>query len=1047
MLGPLRLIRGDQTLTRFGTQKAAALLAFLALRPGPHPRETVIDAFWPDMDLSAGRNNLNTALSALRHILEPAGVRKGAVLVTSHAHVGLAAAAVTTDIGDFERLLAQAARSETSADRADLLGRALALYGGDFQPGNYQDWAVRESERLQARRVEALNQQSDDLEALGLFAKAAEATRLRLETDPYEETAHVGLIRRLVRSEQLGAARDAADRFERFFREEFGSPLSAVSRKTLAELLPLSLPAQGSSPKPAAHRRSPAPPTPESPPRVPSVPMKVETTGTAAPSLPFWLSRFFGRETELAYLAAMLLSQKNPTDGPEMPLRPCRLVTLVGPGGAGKTRVSVEFARQATERFGYWCAFVPLADLTTPEQIPPQIAQSLRLPPAREVRPLDQITSFLRERDRPGAPPPLLILDNLEHLLEADERTLDAPGQTVIETVQTLLQDAPGLIILTTSRHRLGIKGERIVPVGPLPIPDVPDDTAGPDSLAGMLGVPSVRLYVDRAQAVRPDFGLTVVNAPAIAALCRMLEGSPLALELAASWVRLIPPRKMWERLAQGQTLPEGRHSDLPNRHRSLSAALDWSWRLLTERQRRLLSQVSVFRGGWTSETAESVCEDPDALSLLADLHEASLVMATETESGETRYGLLETVRQYASERLRDSGEEERTRSRHIAHFLAMAEEGEQELLGPDQKVWLERLEIEHDNLRTALDSCKVQSDAAEQGLRLSAALGKFWRVRGYLTEGLTRLHDALARTAKAAPAIRANALYEAGAIANYQGDHKETRRLLEECLEIRRGIGDRTGCAGPLRMLGIVARQRGDYDAARTYLTESLSLYQEAGDNSGAVGTITSLGNLAMADGDLEAAQALYTQSLPLYRTNADRRGTAVALGNLGNVASARGEHVLAKEQLRQALDIYAELGDSRSCAITQHSQSVVAIKLGDNVGAMDLLRQCLKSYRKLGDRQSSIGTLEALVTVWTRTGRSEPAAHLLAATSALQHEFAIKLTLHEQEEREWVLGQLGAALGKDEFAAAKCLGQLMTWEETIEYALQDSVPEKEST
>ena len=582
LLGPLRLTRGDETHTRFGTQKAAGLLAYFALHPGPHAREQIIDLFWPDMDLPEGRNNLSTALSGLRRLLEPPGVRKGSVLATTHAQAGLDPAAVTTDVADFERRLREAEKAVGPEARAGLWAQALALYGSPFQEGNYQDWAIQESERLEARRITVLDAWADDLETLGRYDEAVAVTRQRLAADPYAETAQVGLIRRQVRAGRLAAAHETARQFAQLFQEEFGTGPDAETRRAIEAIF-----AQTVSPSVAP---SPAPASPPAAPSAPAAPPR-QDDGPVSPekaTLPFWLSRFFGREAEMTQLAALLLPAQKAFTRAALPECPIRLLTLSGPGGAGKTRLAAEFGRRASERFAQWVGFVPLADLTEPAQIPARIAQSLGLLPASPLTPLEQVVSFFAAQDKLGAPPALLILDNMEHLLGPDALGSDSEAR---EIVRALLETASGPTILCTSRRRLGLAGERLLPLGPLPVPETDLDAEG--DLARLAAVPSVRLYLDRAQTVRPDFGLTPTNAPAVAALCRILEGSPLALELAASWVRLLPPRRMWERLNQGLEMPEGRLADLPPRHRSLAAALEWSWRLLSPDCQRLLARLS----------------------------------------------------------------------------------------------------------------------------------------------------------------------------------------------------------------------------------------------------------------------------------------------------------------------------------------------------------------------------------------------------------------------------------------------------------------------
>ncbi len=1033
MLGPLRLVRDGQALTRFGTQKAAALLAYLALRSGPQPREHLLELFWPDMDLTAGRNNLNTALSSLRRCLEPPGVRRGDVLVTTHAHAGLSPAAAT-DVAEFERLLRRAEAAPDPEPRAVLLRQALTLYAGDFQPGNYQDWAVRESERLSACRVEALDRLGGALETLGRCAEAAAVTQQRLDADPYAEQAYVDLVRRQVRAGQTPMARKSSANFERFFREEFGTAPSAETRRAVEAIFANDAPAAGPplvSPRRAADIAAPE--------------RGIATKGEAmavAP-LPFWLSRFFGRDAETDGLASLLLRSKAALRGRDLPEHGPRLVTVIGPGGVGKTRLAAEFARLASEQAGHWCGFVPLADLPTADRIPAQIAQALRLPPSPAAPPLDQIVAFFRDRDRPGTPPPLLLLDNMEHLLPEAKAGTDVGSHDAAETVRSLLARIPGLTVLCTSRRRLGLQGECLVPLVPLPVPEASAGDAWASSV--LLQVPSVRLYVDRAQAVRPDFGLTPSNAPAVAALCRALEGSPLALELAASWVRLLPPRKMWERLSAGQGVPVGEYADLPPRHRSLEAALDWSWRLLTEPQRRLLARVSVFRGGWTLEAAQEVGAAPNALELMSGLQEASLVTVRESESGEIRYGLLDSVRRFADGRLAAQDTEHGCggaplRARHLAWCLALAERAEPEMTGPDQKAWLSGLETEHDNLRAALDWSETQPEAAEVRLRLAAALGKFWTVRGHLTEGRRRLDAALQGAAGVPPWVQAKALYEAGALANAQSDGAEARRRLEQCLLLRSEIGDAGGCAAALRLLGIGARQRGDHPAARTLLTESLAQAQAAGDKQGIVAATTSLGNLALAVGDLEAAQDLYARSLPLYRANGDRRGCAVALGNLGNVSSALGDHCAAQTLLAECFAIYTELGDQRGGAITQQSQATVSYKQGDSEAAMTQLWECLRVYRALEDRLAGVDCLDDVAVLLAERGQPARAAYLRAAAAALRHQNGIRLSAARQEEDDQAVRGLRQALGETAFRQAWAVGQTMTAAEATEYALEDT-------
>jgi predicted ATPase/DNA-binding SARP family transcriptional activator len=994
LLGPLRLTRGGETHTRFGTQKAAALLAYFALHPDPHAREQIIDLFWPDMDLPEGRNNLSTALSGLRRLLEPPGIRKGAVLVTTHAQAGLDPVAVTTDVADFERRLRAAEKAEGPEARAGLWASALALYVGPFQEGNYQDWAIQESERLEARRVAALDAWGDDLEALGRYADAADVTRQRLAADPYAETAQVALVRRQVRAGRLAAARETARKFEQLFEEEFGTGPDAETRCAIAAIFAQAVSPSAEPPAiPVAAEEMLSEPRPLD---ITASPEKQEDKQEDKATLPFWLSRFFGREAEMAHLAALLLPAKAAFTQEEFsqPEYPTRLLTLSGPGGAGKTRLAAEFGRRASERFGQWVGFVPLADLIDPAQIPARIAQSLGLPPAPPLTPREQVVSFFAAQDKLGAPPALLILDNMEHLLGPDALGVDSGA---LEIVRALLETASGPTILCTSRRRLGLVGERQLPLGPLPVPDT-DDVAA--DLASLARVPSVRLYVDRAQMVRPDFGLTPTNAPAVAALCRILEGSPLALELAASWVRLLPPRRMWERLNQGQDIPEGRLADLTPRHRSLAAALDWSWRLLPPDHQCLLARLSVFRGGWTLEAAEAVCAAPDALEGLAALVEASLVTAQENADGDVRYGLLETIRQYAA--LKRTEEDWAVRDRHLAWCLALARDAEAEMRSPRQAFWLARLETEHDNLRAGLEWA-AEADHPEPallGLSLSGALSLFWLIRGHFQEGRTRTAAILCRSDAQCPTqARAEALNTAAMMATEQADLAAARFLHEEALAIRRALGDLQRLCVTLNNLAIVTYDQGDGAAARALWEESLAVARETG----------------------------FDGAIPH------------ALANLGELAFEEGDAVRGRSLLEEALAMHRATGSKYSIAYLLKVLTTVVHHQGDLAAARSFLAESLPLLHESGHRMGIAQTLEAAAAVAQTSGQANQAARLSGAAAALREEIAAPLPANERGRHEETLAAARTALGEQAFQQAFGEGRKTTWENALDQMLTE--------
>ena len=843
------------------------------------------------------------------------------------------------------------------------------------------------------------------MEALGRYDEAADVTRQRLADDPYAETVQIGLIRRQFRAGRPAAARESARKFEKLFQEEFGTGPDAGTRRAIEAIFDQAVPPPAAPPEP----RPLAPPTsPEKPEEKSEEKLKEDKA-----TLPFWLSRFFGRESEMTQLAALLLPAKAAFTQEEFsqPEYPARLLTLCGPGGAGKTRLAAEFGRRASERFGQWVGFVPLADLTEPAQIPARIAQSLGLLPMPPLTPLEQVVSFFAGQDKLGAPTALLILDNLEHLLGPDSHGADSGA---VEIVRTLLGAASGPAILCTSRRRLGLAGERQLPLGPLPVPDTEDVAA---DLANLACVPSVRLYVDRAQTVRPDFGLTPTNAPAVAALCCILEGSPLALELAASWVRLLPPRRMWERLKQGQDIPEGRWADLPPRHRSLAAALDWSWRLLSPDHQRLLARLSVFRGGWTLEAAEAVCAAPDALEGLALLVEASLVTAQESVDGESadgemRYGLLETIRQYAAHKLTEQDSEEQdpvgeeraaARDRHLAWCLALARTAEAEMRSPRQAFWLARLETEHDNLRAGLEWA-AEADRSEPvlfGLYVSGALSLFWLIRGHFQEGRARTAAILSRPEAQGPTqARAEALNTAAMMANEQGDLAAARSLHEEALAIRRALGDRQRLCITLNNLAIVTYDQGDSAAARSLWEETLAVARDTGFDGAVTSALANLGELAFEEGDPERARLLLEEALAMHRATGSKFNIAYLLKVLTTVVHHQGDLVAARCFLAESLPILHEI-----------------------------------DYRT-GIAQ----TLEAAAAIEQTSGQAVQAARLSGAAAALREEIAAPLPTNERGRHEETLASARASLGEKAFQQAFGEGRTMTWETTLDQMLTDS-------
>ena len=676
--------------------------------------------------------------------------------------------------------------------------------------------------------------------------------------------------------------------------------------------------------------------------------------------LPLQFTRFFGREGEVAHIAALLAASDT------------RLVTLSGPGGVGKTRLALEAARQVADHSGGLVCFVPLADLSDAHLIPDAVAAALGLARADDAAPLDEVTAALSD-----LPPALLVLDNFEQLVERG-----AP------LVLSLLTRLPTLTCLVTSRRRLGLPGEHEVPILPLPVPPPPD--APPETPAQVSQSAAVRLFVDRAQAARPDFQLTRGNAAAVSSLCRHLEGIPLAIELVAARAMALSPAQMDERLAHRFEVLTSRRGDKDGRHRSLWAAVAWSYDLIPIPLQRFFAGLSVFRGGCTAEAAAAVCEEPSALEFLTQLRERSLV-TVEHGGAEPRFRLLETLREFAEEQL-DPEDRAWLRVRHCDHFTALAQSAAVALRGPHQAQWLECLSADDDNLRAALDTAH---DAAHAGtdtdgteLRLAAALTQFWAMRGHLREGGKRLRAALEHGADAPPALRAAALHGASFLAYWQGDYPATQAYSEAALR----CWDPSDPVGPLKsrqMLANAQLYQGHYEQAKLNFTLALT-QARALEGDGGHHSTPSLGGLAIIanwQGDYAQARALYAAAVCIHEAGGDHRNLAFALYNQGEIERALGEAAQAQQCFERSLALCRALG-SGPLGLVQVSLALTALDRGEHDTARALFAESLAVSRETGEEGDTAVALRGLARLARHLGQLEEAQTCLAESLALHHK-----------------------------------------------------------
>ena len=687
-------------------------------------------------------------------------------------------------------------------------------------------------------------------------------------------------------------------------------------------------------------------------------------------NLPVQPTILLGREEELAAARHYLVAQG------------VRLLTLTGPGGIGKTHLSLQLAADLIdeELATDGVFFVPLADVHDPQQVLVNIAFVLGLRENGDQPLGQQLVAFLQLKRV------LLVLDNFEWVLAA------------AGVVAGLLAACRGVTMLVTSREVLRVQAEQVFPISLLPAPSPEQQSSLPE----LVRFVSVRLFVQRAQAVKPDFAITTTNARAVAEICARLEGLPLSIELAATRIKVLSPQELLERLAHQLAVLTGGARDLPERHRTLRATLAWSYDLLQPDEQVLFARLSVFAGGCTVEAAENVaCEDDDSpsavlqrdsiLDLLSSLVDKNLLRQVEQPNGVVRFVMLEMIREYGQERLAAYGDTPSVQRRHATYFLSLATAAEPELRGARQGEWLARLEVEHDNLRAALRWALANGQQLS-GLRLGGALWRFWYVRGNLTEGLGWL-EALLRPGdsgadpEAADLVsaRARALHGAAMLAESQGAFQRAVALAEESRALWQTLDDAPGIAAALNTLANVATNLSQTSRAVSLYEESLALWQTLGDRRGIASALNNLANVIRSQGDYARAAALAQESLVLRRAMGDSGGIAISLNTIGGVALDEGQAARARELCREALALWRGLGDTWGIANALDKLANAALLLGDQDQARACAREGLTLRRVLGDPGGIATALKTLASVELVGGDSAQALALYEESLAL--------------------------------------------------------------
>jgi len=728
-------------------------------------------------------------------------------------------------------------------------------------------------------------------------------------------------------------------------------------------------------------------------------------------NLPVQRTGFVGREKEVAAVKELLRRQD------------VRLVTVTGPGGIGKTRLAVEVGNGLVESFPGGTHFVPLSSLSDPGLIASVIVQALGIREAGGQSPLEILKKNLQDS---SLAPMLLLLDNFEQLVQA------AP------TVAELLATGPNLKIMVTSRAALHVYGEHEFPVPPLALPD----SRSVPPVEVLSQYPAVALFVQRAAAVRPDFELNRENASAVAEICARLDGLPLAIELAAARVKVLSPSSMLTRLTSRLQLLTGGSRDLPQRQQTLRAAMDWSYDLLSAAEQKLFRRLSVFVGGCTLEGVEAVCDtkgdlDLDLLDGMASMVDKSLVQQVEPAKGESRFVMLETIREYALEKLEASGEEALTKRAHAAYCLVLAEEEATEQSGAERADWLQRFASEHDNFRAALEWLTETGDA-EWGLRLGTALFRYWEIREYLAEGRDRLGRLLKLAGAAARTkLRMRALFAAGVLAGEQGDYASADALINESQDIARELGDKTGIAVSLNALAVFARDRGDVATAHILFEASLALWRELGDQKAVARALSNLANVLKLKGDYERARSLYAECLAIFQGLKDRTGVAWSLNYQGDVARDQEDSAGAQALYEQGLAIFRELGDRWGIAGTLADLGSLAREQRNYPRGHSLYQESIRIFQELEHKRGIARLLECFACSAAAQRQAKRSLRLAGAAAALRQNIGAPLTPAEQAKLEASLHLARQALSNTAGVAAWLEGWTLPVEKVVEEVL----------
>lgn len=1037
LLGTPQLILDGNPLHTLTSVKSQALLYYLAISRRPESRLILAGLLWPEKTDTEARTNLRQAVRQLRQTL---GDQDGGYLITTRDTVALPdTQSVEVDAVAFEWMVNAGLRGQKQ-----VLQLAVDRYAGDFLSGFYLDdaygfeeWMLTFRERLRSLAILGLHN------LVNAFAESHEITtgltyaRRLLELEPWREEAHRLMMQFLAWDGQTSAALAQFDTCRQILTEELGVPPSPETRALYDAIR------ANQTPRKTARKDEPPPQ------RARALPPH---------NLPSQQTPFIGRVQESRTIQRLLTPQADQEKKP--------LVTLKGMGGVGKTRMAVQIGQDLLPYFSDGVWFIELAATTEPAQVPQAIVSTLSLREGTEQPSLEIIQEHFRARTA------LLILDNCEQVLAA-----------CAEIAQTLQTHCPFLTLLVTSREPLHLPNETVFP---MPVMETPDPEHLPP-FDKLIHYDSVRLFVERARVSWPAFPYTAETAPFIAEICKRLDGIPLALELAAVRVNALSVEKIAQRLGHRFRLLTHSHRTSLPRHQTLFALVDWSYDLLEPEERTLLQRLSVFSGSWTLEAAETICSfNPegkaytqplhpmDVLDLLTRLVDKSLVQVPEFEGENTRYRLLETIRQYAHGKLREGGEAATAVLNHGLYYMNLVLTANPALKGAEQARWMARLHSEQDNIRAAFNGWLQNKPGF--AVLMAGALGRYWDRQGFYTEGRETLDQALLAAQAVSPADKLKALKWSSALAMRQGNFAKANPIALDGLALARTEGDKVSTASFLNLLGIITIGQNDQQAARKYIEESVDVQRELGNQWGVA---VSLGNLcglcretgyteealqyiqeaveisrhlgdrnliaSHLDGlaecylelsDPEKAQTYLEEAHAIQHELGDQQGTAYTLSDLGIVAWIRKSFKLAQDYFDKSLAIRQEIGDQAGEGYLHHLIGMNALGAGDAVTAKQHLHAALAILHALGDERNSINCVEEIGFVAQDLGNPVKAVKIWAATHAWRQVSGVPVRGYYRAFHEEKHAQICSQLDEQQFQSAWEAGSQMSFAQVVAFA-----------